>query len=248
MKRFLGCVYLLLSTVLLPGWSAADVYSTFSEDLDGWECPDSDSSVCTWNELGYLEFEDPGGTVTYAKAPAKFLGDWSGYSGIGYIHFRHKVIDTGDVEYYLPYVIQLSGEDDLGEECYAEWTRAFNPAQVGKWVEVNAMLIESDWDVQEGSWLDLLSNITDISISLEVVDNIGSRSDIAALDNVGIAIPRPCWCPASVVSTGCGDPEVLKGSEMFNELGMFILPIGALLLLRINYRNRTGIFFETRRE
>ena len=109
MKKFLGCVCFFLSVVFIPGWSWADVWSTFGADLDGWECPDP-STNCYWNANGFLEFQDEGGSVAFAKAPAKFLGDWTEYASVGSITFSHQVIDPGEVAGYLPYKIELWGE------------------------------------------------------------------------------------------------------------------------------------------
>ncbi len=234
MKRFLACVWFLLATVAVPGWSLAEVYSTFNEDLDGWTC--ASTGTCTWNSRGFLEFEDGGGARTEAVAPEKFQGDWSAYSGVGAITFSHQVTEPGDgVSGYLPYQIVIEGVGELS----AVWTTAYSSSFLGRWVPINAALVDSHWNVTGGTLLDVLEDITEIRIAVEVVENSGTggNPEIAALDDVGIAVNQACWCPASVGSARCGQ-ELLRGSEVLNDLGMFIIPIGALVILRIRYRKK----------
>ncbi len=231
MKRFIGCVCFLITTVVVPSLSLADALSTFTEDLDGWTC--SGSGSCTWEVGGFLRFVDGGGAKTEAIAPGEFLGDWSAYSGVGAISFDHKVIEHGYVTDYLPYQIVIRGEGGVE----AVWMKAYNPLFVGEWVRINAALVESQWAVTGGTLLQVLENVTEIRIALEVVDNSGGTGETDAIDNVGIGINQSCWCPASVGSTRCG-PEELRGSEVFNDLGMLIIPIGALILLRISHRKK----------
>jgi hypothetical protein len=175
--------------------------SNFNDDtLDGWtsNTPSEVKAAKTGgNTGGYARFVDGGGVpiYTYISAPSTFFGDYAALSkgGGGVIQFDHKIFDSGNGDTYNPYSIFLSGPGGS-----ATWT-GLAPVVTNfttPWVTVIAPLVQSDgWKVDTGSWAALLQNVTQLEITIELVDNDhkgASSADVEGIDNIMLrTVPEP---------------------------------------------------------
>jgi hypothetical protein len=200
MKKFLKALFIVALVFGLGAFSLVSVgnaaMSTFDSGLDGWIS--NTPALINWassggNPDGYVRFRDEIGALTYISAPAKFLGDWSALDGAGAIKFDHRIFDMGGgLQEFLPYRIDIFGSG--GAAAY--WEGA-NPIGANIWETVVAPLNASDWTISSGSWSDLLSDVTELHIQIEQVDNTNSKAskvEIAGIDNVNLVpIPGAMW-------------------------------------------------------
>jgi hypothetical protein len=201
MKSYLlGSVFAGMVTVVeIVG--AASVTSTFDTDLDGWTSDNTPAEI-GWaatggNPGGYVRFDpDTTGNATAILAPSTFLGDWTSFDMVGKISYDHKIFSLGGGFIFLPYRIDIKGPGGT-----AFW-EGETPSGLTDWPlppdqTVVAPLREDVWSITNGSWSGLLSNITELRIQIELVDNTSSGGgDIAGIDNVNLSsipIPSAVW-------------------------------------------------------
>jgi len=159
---------------------ALPVVSGFDLSAEGWTIPASvEWRGAGGNPGGYLHgpIPDPHNTVAAARAPAAYLGDWSTLDGRALIGFDHRIFDAGTVNFIIPYKVVLSGPGGR-----AQWD---GPTAGGAtpWTRLVAPVHASAWAVQSGTWAGLLANVTDLTIQIEIVDNVCCVEDQAGLDN-----------------------------------------------------------------
>jgi hypothetical protein len=186
MKRFILGLLLLTAAPTLY----ADIVSTFDSDLEGWT--GVNASVLEWrdtdgNPAGMLYFDNTEAQVGYIFAPAKFLGDLSPYLG-GTIAFDGKMLGTGGTVWDSPgfdygHVSIVSGT--------AIATRDLLPGDVPStsvWGTFSAPLVAAEWGKSETEFAGILSNVTQIVISVEALFG----NEIQGVDNVRLStVPLP---------------------------------------------------------
>ncbi|MBN2129946.1 MAG: hypothetical protein JW741_10635 [Sedimentisphaerales bacterium] len=211
-------VALVAVTVLLLLGStkeAAGVSSTFDTDLDGWTMVSAGGIA--WqssggNPGGYVRYTDGPGVGSMVVAPAKFLGDWSALDEVGVLSYDHRVFVVGTNPIFHPRTIIISGPGGS-----AVW-HGETPLGVSDWPTPPehteaALLKESDWIVESGSWSSLLANVTDLRILIEAFENeyipgmpLPWIPDETGLDNVCLgpcAIPAPGALLLGSIGVGC---------------------------------------------
>ena len=114
-----------------------------------------------------IRLEDRLGPVTYGFAPPVYRGSWNVFAG-GAIEFDLKIApanpsDTLLVEYPA---ILLSGPGGSAS--------IFAPAQdihaaIGQWSRMQLPIREQDWILESGAWQDLMSNVTQVRVTLEYI-------------------------------------------------------------------------------
>ncbi|MFC1572856.1 hypothetical protein ACFL6M_04575 [Candidatus Eisenbacteria bacterium] len=184
---------LFLAIVAFCSPAIADVISTFNDGWDGWTPTAVEGT--SWepvggNPAGYIRFDDHIGGSGWIIAPPEFLGDWSQLNDTGAISYDHRLFQSGHIGTpgWLPYEIRITGSE--GE---AVWTSP-PPTSATGWRRLVAPLVSSEWNVT-GSWHQLLTNVVDLRIRLEIVDNDGYEDrDIEGVDNVILGEPLGACC------------------------------------------------------
>ena len=188
MRRLIRIVVFALTLPLASVTASAQTAtSTFDTGLEGWLAAQGVDEV-TWSPIdgnpdGFARFDDAVDGTTFHIAPAEFLGDWSALDGIGIISYDQKVFDLGITPVLNAYEIIIGGPGGIA--VYQEPTVVPN---VLVWRTVVAPLTENRWDLREGTWAALLSDVTRLDIR---ADLIGSSRDITGLDNVFLGVPEP---------------------------------------------------------
>ena len=161
---------------------ASAVISDFDQGhLDGWSVGLEgvlSHATSGGNPGGYAQMDDFGGGLNnWAYAPAKFLGDWSGLVGETLSMDAKQLLgspifpDTVDFEISGPGGYATS---DTGEYLSYSW------ATYGTTIEPSA------WVVTDGTWEDILANVTMLRIDAEYVQG----DDTFGFDNVELT-PEP---------------------------------------------------------
>jgi len=207
-----GVTLVAATMVVLVGSvkQAAGVSSTFDTDLEGWTM-DSVGEIA-WessggNPGGYVKYVDGPGVGSAAIAPAKFMGDWSALAEVGVISYDHRIFVVGTDPIFHARGIGISGPGGS-----AVW-HGETPSGVSDWPTppdhtVRALLKESDWTVDSGSWSALLANVTDLRMSIEAFENGYTPGtpwvgDQTGLDNVYLG-PRPIPAPGAFLLSTLG--------------------------------------------
>lgn len=182
--------------------------STFDSDLEGWTPePGTAPSVFTHqavggNPDGYVRLDNnqPGVINGRLYAPAEFLGNWLAL-GVTRLTYDAAIFQTGGfVGPPIPYRIFISGPG--GDATFFGPNPGSTPAP--DWVGIEALLNESAWTVNSGTWEALLGNVTELQIGMAYYTNT-SPAEITGLDNVmlyGAAVSAPE--PATFAIIGLG--------------------------------------------
>ncbi len=204
LKIFCISYLFFVGTFLLTSNSHATMTTSFNTGFEGWV--PTIPSESSWqpsggNPTGHVRIDDVGAGSGQILAPASFLGDLSSLDGIGSISFDHKLFQTGFIgsNGILDYEINLSGGGNS-----ATWFSAA-PSGATDWVSLTAPLSESSWNVT-GDWASLLSQVSELKIRIELVDNDNSPNrDIAGIDNISLNGPMaPIPEPSTILLFGTG--------------------------------------------
>ncbi len=186
MMSLRSLLWILAFATAVATWvptSEANVISTFDTSIDGWTGALVTHMATGGNPGGYVHFVDPDASGNSLFAPGKFLGDWSVYAG-GTFRYDHRVLEATNVNQFVDYEIEISGPTDS-----AIWNSGSPPAGVTAWVSLTAPIQESAWSVT-GDWSTLLSDVTQVRLRIEHVDDAGT--DVEGIDNVRLtALPEP---------------------------------------------------------
>jgi hypothetical protein len=131
------------------------------------------------NPDGYIRYGNnvTGTSTCHIHAPAKFLGHWLSSDGIGSIHYDEVIFQTGG---YIgspgSYKVEIEGPGGVATYTGAQ----VNPSG---WVSVFAPLNEIDWTVSSGTWTEILSDVTRLTIQVCHYTNT-SPFEITGIDNV----------------------------------------------------------------
>ena len=183
MKRTVRAVACLVC--IFTGHAIGATTSTFDSTLGGWTS--NTPAEISWagsggTPGGYARFDDVTSNHTFLFAPPSYLGDWSGLDGTGSISYDHNMIWLTPSGFAAtPYTVKISGPG--GE---ATWTGSIATRLPG-WDTKTALISESEWNIDSGTWDAILANVTELSIRIEQFSNM----DICGLDNITLAIAEP---------------------------------------------------------
>ncbi len=181
-QAIFGGVLLIAAT-----FSHAALVSTFETGLEGWTWDAGGAtvthSISGGNPGGFLHIEDSAtGIGMFVYAPDKFLGNQTSNDG-GTLAMDVRLLAGPiiDVESYG--TVQLTGSNGLT----ASRDLIVGPPSAA-WSTFAAPLIAAEWGVSQATWTSILSDISRLSVELEV----GSNLDASGLDNFSISpIPEP---------------------------------------------------------
>ena len=190
-------VALLASLIIGSGGSArasvgSEVVSTFDSNLEGWTVVGDNSA--TWEPSG----GNPDGCVSVvdlatgdqnkAAAPPKFLGDWSAMGAADTLSYELH-LETNSPTFPPPWMFRIVGP---GGEA-----RGIVPGVVpprNQWVKFQVSLDSADWDLQSGTWSELLAEVT----SLEVYAEFANGPETVRIDNVRLTgVPPVVFDPCA---------------------------------------------------
>jgi PEP-CTERM motif len=172
--------------------------STFDSGLDGWtsNTPSEIYFAGTGgNPGGFLGYQDMSSIHTTVSAPAAFLGNYLA-EGVTSISYDHDIITETNVTGYLPYEVTLY--DGSGSATYNQGLPS--ASDYGKWITLSAPIDPAltGWTLNGTTATDLLSNVTGMTIVMEVVvnDQVPGWADFEGIDNVtlnggGSPVPEP---------------------------------------------------------
>jgi hypothetical protein len=186
------------------------VSSNFNSNLDGWTAVGFDIQVgfpptvtrvanpadivysaTGGNPGGYARLTDavtdPG---SFASAPAKFLGNLLPYKDQGTLSFDHRLFATGTpasgIESYAAFLI--SGNPNNLNFLYWE---SPGPSGPTGWVHFDVPINQTTWSRSPFAILSfdqILSNVTEMLLPFELVDNDGTQNqEHGGIDNVVLA-------------------------------------------------------------
>lgn len=174
----------------------AQVSSTFDADTEGWLAYNHNTASwdgATGNPAGCLFMEDRITGVahhSWAAAPPKYLGDWSGF-GAGDSLVYDLIMDNmiGGVADTTAYRVWISGPGGVAKAITGPG--GVPPDSV--WTTFAVSFDASEWVVESGTWNDLLANVTQLSIDGEYVVGIEEvRLDNVRLTSTPVPVTNPC--------------------------------------------------------
>jgi len=210
---FSATVALLAMASPAVGVPIGPVESTFDTDLEGWEAwgldlddlsvvrnaADETHTAVGGNPGGFAEFLDVAGEpASGLRAPAKFLGDWSDMIGTGSFRYDHRLFEVGttdqdDADPIKDYLVIVSSGPLTFLSLNAAVFEAPGPDAATDWVTVDAPLDPSKWSVVSfvgGTFESIMSDVTDVFISFEIVNNDVQQDESGGVDNV-MLVPEP---------------------------------------------------------
>lgn len=149
------------------------------------------------NGGGYLRIADGGGS-SKAITPAKFLGDWSSLNANGYVTLDLRIVNRSGSDLGSQEFIRISGP---GGSAYVTIDPSELPESNLIWKTFTYPIDSSTWTVDSGTWLGLLSEVTECRITAEFY----SSTDTIGLDNFGRMLNS---CPAIDNTVEVYDPNV----------------------------------------
>lgn len=196
----------VLTALASAGPAASQVASTFDADLDGWKINGDNSAVwlgTAGNPPGCLDVNDLAtGSMNWAIAPVKFLGDWSGFTAEDTLSFDVYEVNTSGGAWLTVQQVRIAGPYG------AAWANAAavpTPPATGVWLTGRIPFDAAYWTVESGLWEALLTNITSLRIFAEWVNG----DEVTRLDNVRLSATPGSVTTECVESTfteaGIGD-------------------------------------------
>jgi hypothetical protein len=151
------------------------IVSDFESGLEGWSAI-GDGSVVWYanggNPGGFAYYTESGsGGHAWAVAPWKFFGDWS--KNI-FVQVDIKVFQTDITE---PFEFWISGPGGS-----AKYYSGIYPTL--NWQTIQAPIQQSLWTMESGSWLGLISDVTEFMVDVE----FGTWYDETGIDNVILSV------------------------------------------------------------
>lgn len=171
-----------------PAHAGVIAESNFDSGPDGWTFPAS----VEWRATGgngdghlYGAIPENENITAGAFAPAEFLGSWASLDGTGMLTFDYKRFDNGDIpRAFFPLTVQI-----VGPGGGATWNGIIIN-QPSDWLHVTVPITAAAWNIDDGTWEDILADVSVLYIQLELVLNDGPADDTAGLDNVRL-VPTP---------------------------------------------------------
>jgi len=176
-----------------PAHATVIATSTFDSDADGWTWDPINDPPFSWqsaggNPGGYIQFDDSVHTNqvgAFIHAPAKFLGDWLSL-GVSELSYDSNIFRIGAINIVGRHVVNLSGPG--GD---ATWLGPA-PDPATPWKLITVPVDEASWTVNTGSWNAILSNVSDLSLFMELYNNTMPPGDLTGVDNISLnAVPEP---------------------------------------------------------
>jgi len=203
---------ILFCAIIEPNLVFGSVYaeSDFDHGLEGWSAITSDATIL-WrseggNPGGYFQLVETQhlGIGSWSVAPAKFLGDWSALNGNARLSFDLKLISGGPIQDVAKVEIESSDSSAI-KYC------AIGSSMKGQWCRFSVPISKYEWDVSQGTWEGLLSNVEYLGIEIEHV--VGN--EVTGLDNVKLEITGDPIIRRLVVSATSGGDIISPGEGEF---------------------------------
>ena len=149
------------------------------------------------NGGGYVKVSDGSGH-SYAFAPSRFLGDWTPLDGNGYVTIDIRVVSAGSAWLEFTDFIRITGP---GGAAHVSIDTTDVPGDRRTWKTFKFPIEPATWTLDEGTWEDLLSWVSELRIDVEYYD--GTES--IGFDNFGRLEDA---CPPIDMPVLVHDPEV----------------------------------------
>jgi hypothetical protein len=199
---------MLLFAMVVAGRSAtaAVVSSDFSTDVEGWTKTAAtvfQQQAAGGNPDGFLFIDNSEGPIELIFAPAKFRGDLSAFDG-GTLSFDGNMLGTGGGDFFGPSdygTVQISGPGgaatlDLVPGIHSG-AGGGNPP-TNQWTTFSASFDAATWGMSQLQWIALLSNVTEISLSVEALFG----AEIQGIDNFKLVTSVPVPATGGLVAIG----------------------------------------------
>jgi hypothetical protein len=203
---------ILFFAIIEPNSVFGSVYaeSNFDDGLEGWSAITTDATIL-WsseggNPGGYFQLVETQhlGNRSWAVAPAKFLGNWSILDGNARLCADLKLISGAPIQDIFRFEIGGPGGQALK-------TCAIGSSMKGQWGRFSVPISQSEWDVSQGTWDGLLSNVEYLGIEIEHV--VGN--EVTGLDNVKLEIVDEPIIRRLVISATSGGDIISPGEGEF---------------------------------
>jgi PKD repeat protein len=197
MKTVFLAIILLFGTVVT---GTAQVLSDFETGTtDGWVS--EGDGVYFWeggtgHPGGCLRVNDDAtGDMNRSYAPVKFLGNWSAATAFDTLKadiFLHRISTTYVTTNYVFRIIGPGGQA----------TGILNPKPISDtWTTYMISLSASDWQLNSGTWSELLQNVTTLIVTMEYI----TGDEYNRLDNVSLSFTPVRQPVVPVICSGFED-------------------------------------------
>ena len=189
---------LMLTTICGVGKASVIASTDFSTGLEGWSTSPGSPAAFSWesaggNPGGYIRYDDnlegPGEAGSAIFAPTEYLGNWTTL-GVTELSFQFNVFSTGNFAGVGTYGLVIEGGGGI-----AQWLGPTVDSAT-PWNLLTANIVESEWNVQAGTWDSILGSVTELRISMET-HNSFSPAEITGIDNIALSV-NPVPIPAAV--------------------------------------------------
>src|SRR5262245_27061136 len=165
-KAVLAAVCLL--SFAMPA-HASTITSTFTLGLEGWTAIDTTGGTPAQvasggNPGGYLYVDNAEQFWTYVIAPVAFTGNLSAFNGGSFSFDGNQLTGNGQ---YTGNPNDWGHVTITGASGSASLRFARGAITAGRWITYSMPLTAAAWGLTSAQWAALLSNVTDIRISLE---------------------------------------------------------------------------------
>jgi len=169
---------------------ASTIQSPFDVDEDGWTLTGGDLSWSNSEETpgGFIEAKDSTNTNMYISAPSKFLGNlWEFENGTISFDATELENEAGTWDKF-GVVTFTGGSVPISKDL------ALDPLPSVWWTHYSAILSADEWGVSNSEWKAILSNVTELTITLESGSSVGAET--VGVDNIvvnSVPIPGAVW-------------------------------------------------------
>jgi hypothetical protein len=190
MRTALVMPWLLLFSV--ANSTLAQEETSFDSDLGGWTVAGDNvfSGTPPTGVRGCLEVQDAAsGPSSVASAPAAYLGDWSGFTAGDSLSYDAIHLPGSGQVGSPPYILRIEGPGGA-----ATFDPPTFPADV--WNHFAAPLDPAAWNVTLGTWADVVSNVTSLTVAVEMI----SGDEVVRVDNIRLSGSPGPVAPACAVA------------------------------------------------
>jgi len=196
LKRVLFFMFFIVCFILLN----AQVLSVFAENDDEFWRSEGD---------GYYELDELGnpgycfrvndyatGNINYAIAPLKFTGDWSSATASDSLYYDLKVVTPVTSYASAAWAFEISGPAGT-----ARFIPIDDDPPLNTWTYYSAKLDSLEWDIVDGYWNAILSDVDLFRVRAEYIDG----DEYVLMDNILLSISPTIQAVTPLVVTNFED-------------------------------------------